>query len=94
MLSPLRDEFLLRFLFWEDIFILLTSLFVFLFFVRDVPWEAINTIWIFPHRVVHKISIIDVIKGGEEEREKGGWGPPATQETTSASHVIQSALRK
>lgn len=38
MLSPLRDEFLLRFLFREDIFIfILQLLFFLLFFVRDVP---------------------------------------------------------
>lgn len=61
MLSPLRDEFLLRFLFWEDI--CLYSLGLVYVFVRDVPWEVVEiNIWIFI-RVVPNFALLMSLRG-------------------------------
>lgn len=80
MLSPLRDEFLLRFLFREDIFHFHSPVVV--FFVCQGCSTRSDCHFNISHRVVwNKICIIDVIKrrGGASKSLRDHQGAPCSQ---------------
>lgn len=90
MLSPLRDEFLLRFLFREDIFISTHQL---LFYVSGMfPREAITISIFLTGWFRIKIRIIDVIKrrGGASKSLRDHQGAPCSQHLKKQSKKKKS----